>query len=362
MFSVQLSYDIVSSEESPAEKTDAYLHPLIRELAAIESEKSLQKAAKRIGVSYRYFWGQIEAWEKKFGQTLVIREQGRPAKLSALGEKLLWAERSVLARHAVELEKVRTELSSALAAASDPSADIITLAGCFDSWLSTLPTRLFPKGVILDLQFSTSVLGLKSLANGECSIAGFNFPRAFEGDAGPSSASKTFAPLIDPGRSAMCRFASRMQGLAVAKGNPLEIHSMKDVAGKSLRYVGRGEGTGTTVLLTDLCRKEGVSREEIRQTTRAASHNEAATCVAAGQADAGLCVETAARSAGADFVPLAEEDYFLIWRKDAEPAPLEKLLGLLRSPQWRASAFAFPGVSAAHCGELMDPASLGWWR
>lgn len=360
MFSVQLSYDIVPEAGEAGDGN--YLNPLIRELAAIESEKSLQKAAQKTGVSYRYFWGQIEAWEKKFGQKLVIREQGRPAKLSPLGEKLLWAERSVVARYAVQMEKMRAELNSALAAACDPHADIIRAAGCFDSWLSTLPAHLFPQGVILDLQFSTSAEGLKSLAAGACDIAGFNFPRMSSEEASASSAAEAFAPLIDPARTSMCRFSSRMQGLAVAKGNPFGIRSVSDVAAKSLRYVGRGKGTGTEVLLNDLCRKEGVSRSAIRQTAAEVSHEAVATCVASGRADAGLCVETAARRAGADFVPLSEEDYFLIWRRDGDSSALGKLLATLRSPEWRSTAQQFAGVSADGCGEVLNPKLLGWWK
>ena len=53
MFSVQLSYDIVPEAGEAGDGN--YLNPLIRELAAIESEKSLQKAAQKTGVSYRYF-------------------------------------------------------------------------------------------------------------------------------------------------------------------------------------------------------------------------------------------------------------------------------------------------------------------
>lgn len=80
---------------------------LIRQLAAIECGEGLQQAARSLGVSYRYFWGEIEAWEAKFGQKLVIREQGRRARLSPLGAKLLWAERTVMANHAVQIEKMQ---------------------------------------------------------------------------------------------------------------------------------------------------------------------------------------------------------------------------------------------------------------
>ena len=140
MYSVEFAYNIVPSDEAGQGLSNL----LIRQLAAIESGKGLQQAARSLGVSYRYFWGQIEIWEERFGQKLVIREQGKRARLSPLGQKLLWAERTVMANYAVQMEKMRTELNAAFAAACNPDADIVTIAGCFDPWLATLPAFLFP--------------------------------------------------------------------------------------------------------------------------------------------------------------------------------------------------------------------------
>ena len=173
MYSVEFAYNIVPSDEAGQGLSNL----LIRQLAAIESGKGLQQAARSLGVSYRYFWGQIEIWEERFGQKLVIREQGKRARLSPLGQKLLWAERTVMANYAVQMEKMRTELNAAFAAACNPDADIVTIAGCFDPWLATLPAFLFPSHLIADLQFSTSVSGLRALADEKCDFAGFNFPR-----------------------------------------------------------------------------------------------------------------------------------------------------------------------------------------
>ena len=113
MYSVEFAYNIVPSDEAGQGLSNL----LIRQLAAIESGKGLQQAARSLGVSYRYFWGQIEIWEERFGQKLVIREQGKRARLSPLGQKLLWAERTVMANYAVHMEKMRTELNAAFAAA-----------------------------------------------------------------------------------------------------------------------------------------------------------------------------------------------------------------------------------------------------
>ena len=355
MYSVEFAYNIVPSDEAGQGLSNL----LIRQLAAIESGKGLQQAARSLGVSYRYFWGQIEIWEERFGQKLVIREQGKRARLSPLGQKLLWAERTVMAYYAVQMVKMRTELNAAFAAACNPDADIVTIAGCFDPWLATLPAFLFPSHLIADLQFSTSVSGLRALADEKCDFAGFNFPR---GAGRESEAARTFAPLIDPEAMCLCRFASRTQGLAVAPGNPLRISSIRDVLRDGLQYAGRAVGTGTEVLLRDLCAQADLDPAGLHRVSTEVSHRAVAMAVAAGRADAGLCVENAARQAGADFLPLTVEDYFLAWRRESAPAHLDKVLSTLSSDEWRSTVVRFAGVSGINCGEPVDcRTEFGWW-
>ena len=92
------------------------------------------------------------------------------------------------------------------------------------------------------------------------------------------------------------------------------------------------------------------------------SHRAVAMAVAAGRADAGLCVENAARQAGADFLPLTVEDYFLAWRRESAPAHLDKVLSTLSSDEWRSTVVRFAGVSGINCGEPVDcRTEFGWW-
>ena len=51
MYSVEFAYNIVPSDEAGQGLSNL----LIRQLAAIESGKGLQQAARSLGVSYRYF-------------------------------------------------------------------------------------------------------------------------------------------------------------------------------------------------------------------------------------------------------------------------------------------------------------------
>ncbi|MFU0842851.1 MAG: Transcriptional regulator, LysR family [Burkholderia sp.] len=356
MYRVELSYDLVSE----GEPQPGIRNRLVTELEAIRQEQSLQKAAKKLGVSYRYLWGSVEDWEKKFGSRLIIREQGRPARLSPLGERLLWAEHTVKARHSIELAKIKSELTSAFAMAQDPDAAVLRFGGCFDPWIAQLPAALFPEGTVLMLDFTTSLKGLKDMAAGKCDIAGFNFPL---GAGKSSAAAASFAGVLNPALHEACRFCLRSQGLAVAPGNPHGIASIGDVVAKNLRYAGRQPGSGTSVLLHDLLVKENLDPAALDSPALTEqSHRAVATAVASGKADAGLCVASAAKASGADFVPLASESYCLAWRKTIDKSLIGRLLGAISKDAWKGTASHIAGVDAWRCGEKLDLKTLGWWN
>ena len=63
-------------------------------LGAIEKEKSISKAAKKIGMSYRYVWNYLAKMEKTLSEPLVTafrggKAGGGGANLNPLGETLL---------------------------------------------------------------------------------------------------------------------------------------------------------------------------------------------------------------------------------------------------------------------------------
>jgi molybdate transport system regulatory protein len=79
--------------------------PLIGEggaeiLQAIKKEKSISKAAKTVGMSYRYVWNYLAKTEKALGEPIVKRFKGGKAggggaELVSLGESLLHEYRRV---------------------------------------------------------------------------------------------------------------------------------------------------------------------------------------------------------------------------------------------------------------------------
>ena len=150
----------------------------------------------------------------------------------------------------------------------------------------------------------------------------------------------------------------------VARGNPLGLHSLQDVAAKQARFANRALGTGTRVALDELLTRAAVPASSIKGYEHTEpSHAAVANAVAAAQFDVGLGIAAAALGAGLDFVPLAQERYHLVCLKSAltQPGTLA-LLQLLRMPEWQAVMEDIPGYSALQCGEVLSMRRvLPWW-
>ncbi len=96
---------------------------------------------------------------------------------------------------------------------------------------------------------------IRALNEGRCTLAGFH---TLEQPAATSLAARTNKPLLQPGLHKIIGFARRTQGLIVAKGNPLGLQSLTDVARTGARFANRPLGSGTRVLLEDLLAQEGL--------------------------------------------------------------------------------------------------------
>ena len=73
----------------------AHSGPLLALVAAVGRSGSLKQAAQALGVSYRHAWGLLGEGAAAFGAPLVELQRGRGARPTALGEKLLWADRVI---------------------------------------------------------------------------------------------------------------------------------------------------------------------------------------------------------------------------------------------------------------------------
>jgi molybdate-binding protein len=175
---------------------------------------------------------------------------------------------------------------------------------------------------------------------------------------------RTYKPLLQPGQHKIIGFAQRTQGLMVAKGNPLRLQSLHDVACTQARFVNRVLGSGTRVVLDDLLAQSGLLAAQIKGYEHAEpSHAAVANAVACGQSDVALGIEAAALTAELDFVPLALERYHLVCLKSALTQPgIVQLLQLLRAPEWQHAVASIAGYTPLQSGEVLAMRKvLPWW-
>jgi len=336
---------------------------LIELLQAVRAHGSISGAAKALVLSYRHVWGELKRWEADLGQPLIVWDRGQPARLTEFAEKLLWAERQAQARLAPQIEALHAGLERVFATAFDPQAHVLMLFASHDDALAALREQAAANARLhLDIRFCGSVDAIAALNQGRCIMAGFHTTR---GVASGTLAQRTFQPLLQPGRHKLIGFSRRSQGLMVARGNPLALAGLADLPRTRARFVNRSLGTGTRLLLDELLGHAQLRPADLRgYEHEEPSHAAVAQAVAAGAADAGLGIEAAARSRGLDFVPLVQEDYFLVCLKAAlDQPPVQALLDVLRTDAWHGQLAALPGYEPAACGEVLSlRRQLPWWE
>ena len=127
--------------------------------------------------------------------------------------------------------------------------------------------------------------------------------------------------------------------LGFLSGPSLErpVQAFSDLAGGRVRFVNRQSGSGTRLLMDHLLAEQGLAPEAIAGWSDPPedSHLAVAAALAGGTADAGPGIEAAARAFGLGFVPLIDEDYYLVCLKDALAHPaVQKLRAALADPAW----------------------------
>lgn len=358
MHEVELSYAL-GARRSP----DALIrNPLMDLLHAVQQHGSISSAARALDLSYRHVWGELKRWEQTLGHALIVWEKGQAARLAPFGEKLLWAERQAQARLAPQIAALQADLERVFAVAFDDAAHVLRFHASHDDALASLREHAATHARLhLDIQFCGSVDAIQALNEGRCTMAGFH---TLEQPAIGTLAQRTYQPLLEPGLHKIIGFARRSQGLIVARGNPLGLQALADLKSRRARYVNRDLGAGTRVVLDELLAQSGLLPADIAGYERTEpSHAAVAQAVAAGSADAGLGLESAARARGLDFVPLVHERYHLVCLKSAlAQTPTEVLMRVLRSAAWQRQLGALPGYAPDGSGEVQSLSRLlPWW-
>ena len=108
-------------------------------------------------------------------------------------------------------------------------------------------------------------------------------------------------------------FSKREQGILIGPGNPKNIKSVADLAGKGVRIVNRPLNTGTRLLLDYEISRTDISADDIDgYEVEVGRHLEAGLAVLGGKADAAPAIRPVAELLGLDFIPLRWERFDLL--------------------------------------------------
>lgn len=196
----------------------------------------------------------------------------------------------------------------------------------------------------------TSADGLAKMAAGEAALAGVHLR---DGESGDYNVAQVAEALADH-NVVLIRWVGRRQGLVVAPGNPLGLLGLNDLRPQRARVVMRQAGSGSRGLFEEMLRVAGADADGFIQATHPAlTETEVGLAILDGAADAGLAVESVARTLRLGFVPLLEERFDLVVHRQAyfEPA-VQALLTFARSADFAAKAVALGGYDLAGLGDV----------
>ena len=340
-------------------------NPLFELLAAVLESGSIRHAAQSMGTSYRYVWDALRKWEKALGEPLIIWSQGQRARPTHFAQRLLWAERRARTRMRPHIEALRADLARVLIEARDERHQVLSVRASHDIALPILQRHVADAvDLHLEIGFQGSVDALRALNDRQCLIAGFHVPAL--ASAAPVFA-KALKPLLKPGLHALFGCSRRMQGFITRPQLAMQINGFEDIARDRLRFVNRQQGSGTRMLIDHLMKNHGITPEQMPgfHDHIENTHVAVALCIASGVADVGVGVEAAALEFGLRFLPIVEENYFLVCLKENLVQPsIQRLRTVLADAPWRQILENLPGYQpAATSGELLViEEALPWWR
>ncbi len=216
----------------------------------------------------------------------------------------------------------------------------LRLAGSDDPALAVL---LDAAGVVERVATPGSVGGLIALWQGTADAAALHLRHA-DGTYNDPFVARMLADRAP----VVVRLWRREQGILLRPEDAGSIRDLADLAGRTVAL--RPPGTGTRVLLDRLLRERGVDPTSVAGPA-AATHLDVALTVAAGAAEAGLAVRSAAALLGLTFLPVAWEPFDLALPAEALPAA-ESLRLALADPAVQERIAGLDGYDLEETGTL----------
>lgn len=203
-----------------------------------------------------------------------------------------------------------------------------------------------------------SMGGILAIRRNEAHIAGVHLLDVTTGEYNNPFIAKYF-PEDDV---VLVHLAWRTQGFMVAPGNPLGIHTIKDLVVKQASYINRQKGAGTRLLFDWLLTQENLTASDIYGYEREEyTHLNVAAAIAAGTADVGLGIDSAAKAYHLDFIPVGRERYDLLMRRSFYQSEAGQiLLKTILDENYAQLVESMGGYDMSERGKILYPeAELG---
>jgi molybdate transport repressor ModE-like protein len=323
---------------------------LIDLLVQVQGQGSLLAACQQLGLSYRHAWDLVRQGEAHFDTTLLNMERGKGSTLTALGQKLVWADHRITARLKPVLESLASELANEISQLTAGPTVGLRLQATHGFAIEKLVESLQASGLAVDHQYGSSTAAVAALRDGACDVAGLHVPLG----AQQAAVLAHYARWLDGAPLLVIDIATRRQGLMVAAGNPRKVYDLNDLTRPDVRFISRQAGSGTRLLLESLLDEAGVATTRIAGFEQGEfTHAAVAAYVASGMADVGFGLEAPARHFKLDFISLASERYFLLCREASlSGEALQQVLATLRSAAFADTVNALPGYHAVNTGRV----------
>ena len=224
----------------------------------------------------------------------------------------------------------------------DEAESALLITGSHDPVIDYLADLLRPKGVTLISTHVGSMGGILALRKDECHAA----PTHLLADDGSYNTAYVQKYLGDTEVDLLC-VAERQQGLVSRNGL-----SFADLPGRT--FINRQKGSGTRMLLDYELKKTGIDPASIPGYEReVTTHIAVALAVKSGEADAGLCVYSAAKALNLPFIPVANERYELAIRREHAADPrVAALIETIRSPEFTSILEQLGGYDSKETGMI----------
>ena len=219
-----------------------------------------------------------------------------------------------------------------------------------DVVLDILAGYLQQEGVNAGRTYLSSFEGLLALYQDKIQVAACHL---FDGE----SCNESYVRSLMPGVCAvLVNVSYRTQGFYIQKGNPKNIRGWQDLNRRDIAILNRRVGSSSRILLDLQLKKLGIPSSKLRGYDRImGSHLTMAAAIAAGEADLAIGTERISRQMeNLDFIPLLEERFDLVIKKDAmDTEPVKKLLEILNAPVFRREVEGFSGNDYRDLGKII---------